>query len=332
MTPTRSARPRGFTIIELVAVVALIALLLAILLVAFRRASNTASRTASLGALRQLSTAMQAYASDHDQALMPGQVSDAELQRLRLKAFTSDDRQVPVPDLYRNTWVWRLTPYMSDGWEVAMADDRDVDATDAIAGDLVSSDSMARDEAFATVETRPSFGMNTFFLGGDDVQGDDDLRDRAPWRPNGFDSPAARSTAEIRNPSRLMAFAASIAVTDAVATSADVRRPLQGGASLRPPFTDFDDSATDPTQHVWTNRQWEFGDAEYRTIVAGPDGTYDLATRASAWPVARWGDDDIVPCAHMDGSTSSLKLEEYFFDMRLWAPQAGTQRFAVDAP
>jgi len=327
----RSRRPSGgFTIIELIAVVALIALLLALLLVAFRRAAGFANRTTSLGALRQLATAVNTYASEHDQALPPGQVSDTELERMRLKAFTNDERATPVDPTYANTWVWRLAPYTSDGWSVAMADDRDREVVDGLAGDLQNAATAAT--AYEAIENRPSIGMNTFFLGGDDVQGDDDLRNRAPWREEGFDSPAARTITEVRNPSQLMVFAPTVAVVDATAANFDPSRARQGAASLRPPFVRFDDSSSNPQNHVWTERQWQFTDAAFTRIAAGPDGVYDLSTRASGWPVARWGDESIVPCAHLDGSTSALELSEYFFDMRLWAPQSGTQRFRVDAP
>lgn len=329
----RSRRPSGgFTVIELVAVIALIALLLALLLVAFSRATGFANRTTSLGALRQLATAVNTYASEHDQALPPGQVSDAELARMRLKAFTNDERATPVDPAYANTWVWRLAPYTSDGWSVAMADDRDRDVVDGLAGDLQNADAGVVATAYETIENRPSIGMNTFFLGGDDVQGDDDQRDLAPWRGGGFDSPAARTITEVRNPSQLMVFAPTVAVADATAANFDPSRPLQGAASLRPPFLTFDDSSSDPQDHVWIDRQWQAADPEFTRIAAGPDGVYDLSTRASGWPVARWGDEAIVPCAHLDGSTSALELSEYFFDMRLWAPRSGTQRFRVDAP
>jgi len=65
----RHRRPRGFTLVELLVVVAIIAILAAILLPAFARAREFARRSVCLSNLKQLTAAALMYADDHDETL-----------------------------------------------------------------------------------------------------------------------------------------------------------------------------------------------------------------------------------------------------------------------
>ena len=60
---------RAFTLIELLAVVAIIGILAALLLPAVARAKEAGRRTLCLGNLRQVTLAIRLYAEDHDDAL-----------------------------------------------------------------------------------------------------------------------------------------------------------------------------------------------------------------------------------------------------------------------
>ena len=59
-------RRRGFTLVELLAVVAIVALLAGLLLPALGRATDRARRTQCLGNLRDIGLAWQVYLADHD--------------------------------------------------------------------------------------------------------------------------------------------------------------------------------------------------------------------------------------------------------------------------
>lgn len=66
------ARRPGFTLIELLVVIGIISVLIAILLPVLSMARESARRTVCMGRMRQLVAANLAYASDHDQTLIPG--------------------------------------------------------------------------------------------------------------------------------------------------------------------------------------------------------------------------------------------------------------------
>jgi type II secretory pathway pseudopilin PulG len=70
MNPRQSSEPRGFTILELLAVVATILILAALLLPVLGRAKNKAQRTTCLASLRELGRAWFMYKDDYNDRLV----------------------------------------------------------------------------------------------------------------------------------------------------------------------------------------------------------------------------------------------------------------------
>ncbi len=66
-----ASSPRGFTLVELLAVVAVVAVLVALLLPALQGARDKARKTADLSNLRQIGALILIYAGDHEGALPP---------------------------------------------------------------------------------------------------------------------------------------------------------------------------------------------------------------------------------------------------------------------
>lgn len=68
-------RIKGFTLVELLVVISLIALLIAILLPALQSARDTAKALQCLSNLRQIGTAQALYANDYDEYVIPGRMT-----------------------------------------------------------------------------------------------------------------------------------------------------------------------------------------------------------------------------------------------------------------
>lgn len=71
MTRIKAIRAAGFTLVELLVVVAILAILASILFPVFSRAKITALQTQSLSQIRQIGLAWTLYAGDYDDTLMP---------------------------------------------------------------------------------------------------------------------------------------------------------------------------------------------------------------------------------------------------------------------
>ena len=103
MQPFPPARRRGFTLVELLVVISIIALLMGLLLSAVQRVREAAARTACANNLKQIGLAMHHFHDDHGQ----------------LPSFTTDG-----PDAA--TWAVEILPYIEQGnlyrqWDLSLS-------------------------------------------------------------------------------------------------------------------------------------------------------------------------------------------------------------------
>lgn len=97
----RTARNRGFTLLELLVVMAVIAMLVSVLVPALSRIREAAHRTTCLNNLKQIGLALQQYELAH-KVLPPGSVNE-----------TGPIRTAPVG--YHHGWYTMLLPYLDAG-------------------------------------------------------------------------------------------------------------------------------------------------------------------------------------------------------------------------
>lgn len=95
-TPSRLRRAGGLTLVEMLVVVAVIALLIALSLPVLRGASAAARRTVCLGNLRSMGQALQSYASSHND-MLPFATRPADMSAGYLEPVASIASQLDVP-------------------------------------------------------------------------------------------------------------------------------------------------------------------------------------------------------------------------------------------
>lgn len=151
----RVAEYAGFTLVELLVVVGILALLVAVMLPVISRVRVTAERARELSAARALTGAWRAYAEDSNGALLPG-------YRAGLPAYDAQ-RQPIAPQtigVAASRWVWRLAPYIGHDMDAIFVGDhagllRELETSDV-------SNYLYQTSAF------PSLGLNSVWLGGDE--------------------------------------------------------------------------------------------------------------------------------------------------------------------
>lgn len=311
-SPSRYA----FTLLELLVVMAIIALLVGLVLVALRSARRGSDRAASLNALKGMTTAYITYATEHDGMVMPGYIDPTELpgQNVNVAAGQLDIRAKLKTGFLLDSddsasYVWRLAPYLDHDWGVYMRDygDKELNARfEAEYGDGTAGGAYGPGSASAAqlgISRTPSYGLNSVHLGGDSFHGP--RPDNAPWRGGKRRIVAARMS-EVLNPTKIIVFGATRMEPAPPSAPFDIDS-IAGYCELRAPFAN-----NDANNDTFTVAQWSI-DATSGLVVwnGGAGGT----------PCARLGDDK-VPISHLDGHVEAEALSRLAVDMSRWAPNA----------
>lgn len=151
-----SSQRRAFTVVELLVVVAIIALLVGILLPTLSRARASAGLAEELSRARQLISGYALAVNDNSEAMPIGYRASPPLP-------ASDETGTPI-DLAngfqsaaaRARYPWRLAPYFNYRFEILYKPS----VLEQLRG-------LSRDEYIYGVSEGPAFGLNQRFVGGD---------------------------------------------------------------------------------------------------------------------------------------------------------------------
>ena len=316
MNPERNMtrNTRGFTLIELMVVIAIIALLVTLVAVSLKAVRGSARRTVSLNALKQIMMAYRSYSDDNRGQFLPGYIG-ADLQDDDTDPF--GNLRVTLPDgtvlneADAQSYVWRLAPYVDHAWEVFYSELRDeglmaqleAEYSDGIYGPFDGLSSIV-----GGISERPTYGLNSIFVGGDSEHGGTDVADRHPWTgdPNVVPLAATRFT-QVKNPARLIVFGAAAKADPSGSTVYDDES--FGFCELRPPYLNLG-------ADMWIEPQWKVA---ARGLVAQtpPTGFYDEPW--AGLPIVRNGN-DVIAVGLLDGSASLEQASNLSRDMRRWSP------------
>jgi prepilin-type N-terminal cleavage/methylation domain-containing protein len=195
MTDTRI---RGFTVIELLIVIAIIAVLAAILFPVFARAKESALQTAALSQMKQLGTAFSLYTDDHDGKLLPSTnygLPEAAPERLwtnNLFALAKDKNLFVAPGSngeFADTWDKRGG--MTIGYNSSTAVDRQrgcaegaADVSGCVAFKTVAEFSKSDPSTMALFAITPGGSVENKYLGYEfSPYNGVPTRDEAPLNP-----------------------------------------------------------------------------------------------------------------------------------------------------
>ncbi len=142
--------PAGFTIVELLVVIGIIAILLSLVSISLTQAGQSARQTKALSALKQIGTAWTQYANQSEDRAMPGYMDDGVQAAFKIKARDGSGQRVD-PQFCR-TYSYRLLPFLDN--------DR------SLMYDYYPDNEMPSELPPQVVADSPAFGYNAFYVGG----------------------------------------------------------------------------------------------------------------------------------------------------------------------
>lgn len=277
----RPIRP-AFTLVELLVVLAIIALLIGILVPAIGSARRVARQTVDMSNMRQMLLGYRVYQAEHGGWLMwgyPPAYVDGQPLSVKLPSghkLPGSRNALPVM-----RYPIRLAPYEQGVWELLYSH---TDSPEPPTSDDSIEDAYTK--AYK-LSTNPSFGLNTVFVGGD--LGHEGFVSPPRFRPNTGSHVAFRDV-EIERPGSMIVFAES---------------KLRGGG-----MNSGDEGLHRVTPPLANGRQWQARDEGFEIVNTG--GVIGL-------PEGRYGAQTIT--GFFDGHVDRLSADE-LDDMRLWANRA----------
>jgi len=278
-----SLHHKGFTLVEVLVVIAIVGVLISILLPALGKARLLGRQTRELATGQQLMLAFAVYADDSKGYILPGYPPRAMVNG---PVSVVDHAGVRLFNEEAQRYPWRIAPYLS-------YDFRGMYENSKVLAELRSGESSYSGYGVSyayIVSLFPSLGMNTAFVGGSDRHQEFDQSFRRV-----FGRVYVERLDEPRRPSVLMAFVS--ARTEPQSAVPFLGRP-EGFFRVEP-----------PRFAASQGRQWE---SSYDKVAAYPGLN-------SGFVSLRYGGKAVA--THLDGHAAMLGWDE-LGDMQRWADQA----------
>ena len=157
-------RGRGFTIVELLVVIGILALLMGMLLPALNSVQKKSSKAREVNSLRQVGIAWQLYTNSSNDKILPGYLEDLVQSDWHVSSQFRDGSTV-LATLAR-PYTWRLMPYLDYNHEMIHGHIDEADFNPL----SMSQDNVLANEEFMAEATaiayEPAFGYNAYYVGG----------------------------------------------------------------------------------------------------------------------------------------------------------------------
>lgn len=332
--PVRSADSicaRGFTIVELLAVIGTITVLLGLLLAGLQAARRASLKTVEFNHLRQLHLAWVGYSANNADYVLPGHLDPTTQQQWRLRYRFESGGEIPRP--IATFYPWRLLPYLDWGYEAMVGYLPNTEIIDEIPK---STPDPAGLTVARNLNSQPWFGYNAYYVGGWwEADGNGGTRMRyanAQWLQNGpNDTPivtkgnlVVRTVGRATEASTLVLFAGSTLRSPGVfKESSD---SLDGAAWVSPPrrgettvWNIFLNPAAGGMETGGLGASLVGG---HRSLFSPPQATL---AQASSVPIEVFVEDAVpyrrgastVSVVNMDGNTNGAGIGE-LLDQRRW--------------
>ena len=273
-------------------VVAIIGLLTAIVIPAASLMQGAAHATDEVAIARRTTHAWQAWSTDHDGRLLPGQVA------LDVPLSPSDSptqvNGVTIPEIARRRWLWRLHSYFDNPNQTLWGGSQQSWRAHVMDG---AGDPTTR---LYVASLHPTMGMNAEWIGGRQSNESDTwsltqfMQMQDPLATPLF----AESLAQLKRPADLVLFASARGQD-----TASGGQHIEGWWRIEPPFrpgasggqaswdtTDsggftVPDMASDPAASGFVSARHNG-----RTVVASPDGSVKVESFDRLGDMSRWAD------------------------------------------
>lgn len=245
---------RGFTLVELLVVIAVVSLLLTVLVPALTSARRAAGMTVELAGARTLMQGYTRYTTDNDSRTLPGFMDPGKLK---------DDlgRDITFSEV-RKRYPWRLLPYLDHGLVGSVLIGPQAELLSARNGEEIVG--QPEFDFYYNISLMPSLGYNSRYVGGDPRSGPESI-----WKP-------VKLVTRADAPSSLITFSS--------ARNNVAPETPSGYFFVAPPTTDTFDPTLPPQLFGFNDPRWSG-----RSVTAFLDGHADslseseLATDNRLW-------------------------------------------------